>query len=281
MAIDQQQAALDLNAKLRLEAQLRPEVTREQSALARDVTRALAASGTLPDVAALETEAMGPILRRHYDRVEGVFGHRVSDQLPADVAASPEERIATAIALALLWDTRAPAQAAVIGGNSQTDAERAVADANAESARLRADGEEVTLRDEAVIAGVIFSRRLWARTTGIVALETQVPAEASKLQETMILTGTPGRADEPLPQPPPAQHMWITVGDDLVRTSPGRGHLGADTQVVLIGSPFVVGGQRLMYPGDSSLGATIDNTINCRCSAVADVAAVATLRRAA
>lgn len=43
-------------------------------------------------------------------------------------------------------------------------------------------------------------------------------------------------------------------------------HLAADGQTVEIDQPYVVGGSKLMFPGDPSLGAPAEETINCRCS---------------
>lgn len=56
------------------------------------------------------------------------------------------------------------------------------------------------------------------------------------------------------------QHKeWLTVGDDAVRDE----HRAADGQQVPIDSPFDVGQEPLLYPGDPA--GTPANTINCRC----------------
>ncbi len=57
---------------------------------------------------------------------------------------------------------------------------------------------------------------------------------------------------------------WATVGDGKVRPE----HADADAQVVPMEEPFIVGGELLMYPGDSSLGASMSNIANCRCNAL-------------
>jgi hypothetical protein len=48
-------------------------------------------------------------------------------------------------------------------------------------------------------------------------------------------------------------------------------HLAANEQTVPKGAPFIVDNEKLNYPGDSSLGASASNTINCRCRTVAEV----------
>ena len=55
---------------------------------------------------------------------------------------------------------------------------------------------------------------------------------------------------------------WSATGDDRTRLS----HSIADGQVKKIDEPFIVGGEKLMYPLDSSLGASAENIVNCRCT---------------
>ena len=68
-------------------------------------------------------------------------------------------------------------------------------------------------------------------------------------------------------------HEWIRTIDSRTRGyDPKRrskyDHYNA-SQTVPLEDPFVVSGQRLKFPGDSSLGASAGNVINCRCSAAA------------
>lgn len=55
---------------------------------------------------------------------------------------------------------------------------------------------------------------------------------------------------------------WMTALDGRAREA----HIVADTQTVPMAAPYIVGGERLMRPGDSSLGASAENVINCRCA---------------
>lgn len=55
---------------------------------------------------------------------------------------------------------------------------------------------------------------------------------------------------------------WLSARDSFVRDE--HGPLGADGQIVPKGVKFLVGGERLAYPGDRSGSAW--NTINCRCT---------------
>ena len=54
--------------------------------------------------------------------------------------------------------------------------------------------------------------------------------------------------------------VWLSMEDEKVRAT----HTGADGQARPIEEPFLVGGYRMMHPGDQS--ASIKETANCRCS---------------
>lgn len=57
---------------------------------------------------------------------------------------------------------------------------------------------------------------------------------------------------------------WITELDNVVR----EWHLAAHGQKKPTKEPFIVGGELLKYPRDSSLGASTANIINCRCQSI-------------
>ena len=57
---------------------------------------------------------------------------------------------------------------------------------------------------------------------------------------------------------------WLATLDGRVRDA----HAAADGQVVPMDEPFDVGGELMMYPGDSSLGASLGNVIQCRCTTI-------------
>ena len=59
------------------------------------------------------------------------------------------------------------------------------------------------------------------------------------------------------------KRKWVCTKDS--RTRPGHGL--ADGQIVVgTKAPFIVDGQKLMFPGDTSMGATGRNIYNCRCT---------------
>ena len=56
-------------------------------------------------------------------------------------------------------------------------------------------------------------------------------------------------------------HTWETMRDEKVRGT----HALADMQTVPINEPFTVGGYKLLFPTDDSLGAPASETCGCRC----------------
>lgn len=70
-------------------------------------------------------------------------------------------------------------------------------------------------------------------------------------------------SDETGTDPDKAVKVWKATSDNRTR------HDHAEMQnaeVIGIDTPFIVGGEKMLHPGDSSLGATASNLINCRCS---------------
>jgi hypothetical protein len=56
-------------------------------------------------------------------------------------------------------------------------------------------------------------------------------------------------------------HTWDATLDEVTRPH----HWAADGMTVPVDEPFVIAGEKMMFPGDDSLGATAKNLINCRC----------------
>lgn len=68
-----------------------------------------------------------------------------------------------------------------------------------------------------------------------------------------------------------SKKRWLTSRDARVRRptpSSPYDHRAAEGQTVKVDQPFIVSGEQLMFPGDSSRGASIGSLINCRCTAI-------------
>ena len=60
---------------------------------------------------------------------------------------------------------------------------------------------------------------------------------------------------------------WKSLHDKDVRTA----HRDENEVTVEVGEPFDVDGEKMLFPGDTSLGATGKNIVNCRCRITAEV----------
>lgn len=78
-----------------------------------------------------------------------------------------------------------------------------------------------------------------------------------------------------------ASAMGVKVLREWLATHDGRTrheHGVADGQIVGVDEPFVVGGEKLMFPGDSSFGASGWNIYNCRCAVAGTISGHAQTR---
>ena len=261
MATDDERAEKDLQDKRALEVELVPILRRIEKELTREFARGLDATGTVPNLRAIQIEALEPELLRHYEVVADVFSRRI------ELEETREERAKIGAALLLFFVQTAPQQANAIATTTQRHAGEAL-----RTARELADGAALTERQIARDAASIFARRQAGRTGGIATFETQLSAETAKLTQVEVLLGgepsITGGGGTPLPGVVQATKTWVTKGDDRVRDRPDFSHVDAGGQVVLANAAFTVSGERLKYPGDTALGASNGNVLGCRCSAV-------------
>ena len=278
MAADREQAANDLNAKLRLEAQFRANLRDSNRTLFSEFIQALGATGQIP----LENpDRLSGSLLAHYLAVGLVFNRRLRDQLVFPNGITSQEEVAIDQALGGFFSRRSREQSAFIAQTDRLNMIDSVGVAEQERQRLAEMGTDDALQSRrgfALVAGAVFARKLRGRESGIVCLETQVPAEAAKLTEAQVLLGEPPSVTGGPGGGGVGSKEWVTQGDELVRTSPFD-HLSADGQKVSTNEAFEVSGERLNHPSDTTLGASVGNVINCRCAAVHDVAAIARSRR--
>lgn len=252
--------ARDLQDKLRLERRLERRLDPLFRETVRKVIRDTARHGApLPDPAM--ADKIAAVLREHYDTTAAAFSGRINDKLPADKKLTTEEAALIAITMQQYFDRRAPDQGQRIADTTQEDIRTAHQRALQETTD---QGAPLSVQERAAVTGAFVHHALQARKTSIAITETQAPAETTKATEAEVLSGLPPTASGRTPrieEHPPKR--WDSVGDSHTRPA----HLAADGQEVPTNEPFIVDGERLMYPGDTSLGASAGNVINCRCIA--------------
>lgn len=257
--------AQQLNAKLRLERQLLEQLNGYHRAIVTEFMREYGNSATVPDMLARNAQ-LASILNQHYTSTAETFTPVIEKALPDDVSATTQEKAAIATALAVFFASRAEEQAQIINTTTKEEMDTAATEATA---------SEQNLLEAASLAGAVITRNLMGRATSIAATETQAAAESSKITASDVLLGRAPSIQGGTAAPAEATKDWWTVGDSHVRPA----HLAADGQEVPVSAPFVVDGEQLMYPGDTSLGASVGNVINCRCIAEYNTAAIAEQRR--
>jgi len=257
------EARRDLTEKLRFERLLADEIRAFNRRMVRGTVGEYGRTGRPFDASTVQPE-LAEILLKHYDRVSPEFDNQITDILPEDIEATDAETAAIASALALFFAARAPEQAGIITGTNQRNIDDSITAAISVSQEEAAAGRPQTRFDIAALTGAVLSRKLTGRVTGIASLETQAPAETAKATEAQVLTGQPPSITGGTLRETPVAKEWVTVGDERVREA----HVLADSQTMTLNAPFQVGGELLRWPGDTSLGATAGNVINCRCSSV-------------
>jgi hypothetical protein len=123
--------------------------------------------------------------------------------------------------------------------------------------RAIADGNPVAQADIDRMAGRYSDRLLALRGETIARTETLKALNAGRQEALDQLIENPNNDV----QAQDVVRAWDSTGDARTRET----HAAADGQVVAQGEPFTVGGASLMYPGDTSMGAPAEETINCRC----------------
>lgn len=267
-------ARRDLTEKLRLERILADELRAFNKRMTVGMVKEYGQTGRAFDASTMQPE-LTEMLLDHYERVSPAFDNQITEVLPADIEATPAETSIIAAALAIFFNGRAPEQSEIITGTNQSNIDGSIDQAIMISQEEAAVGRPQTRIDIALIAGATLSRKLAGRVTGISSLETQASAETAKITEAQVLTGQPPSVTGGSLRESGVEKEWVTTGDERVRPA----HVAADSQDRDLNAPFRVGGQLLRFPGDTSLGATAGNVINCRCASVTNKRDVFAVRR--
>jgi len=268
------EARRDLKEKLEFERLLIEEIRAFNKSLVKKTVNEFDQGGGAFNASLLLPE-LTEILEEHYNRVGVPFSNQLTEIMPDDIPVTESERSLIDIALLSFFATRAVEQAIIITATNQREIASSIDLAITISQEEAAAGRPQTRRDTAVQTGANLTRKLNARVRAISSLETQSPAESAKTTEGQVLTGQLPSVTGGSPRDVKVNKEWVTVGDEAVR----KEHILADSQERNLNQSFDVGGEQLRWPGDSSLGASAGNIINCRCSSVIDAQDVFAERR--
>lgn len=228
-----QQAAIDLNKKLRLEAQFRPNVARTFSAERKIYQSTILQTGSSP-VRSQISDIWDITLQLHYQRVAVQFLKGVTASL---------ERIRLEKELSRLASIRT-SQITVTSINDM------ISSTNLAVSALGEENLEPSKRAIALTGGNILRTKQARRAPTITTTETQSSAEVTKSQVAF--------------QEQLVKKVWITVRDSKVRAT----HIAVDGIELGEREFFTVGSSKLLHPGDYSMNPAIKEVANCRCACI-------------
>lgn len=285
--------------KLRLEEIVKPGIRKIFARVIDDFRVSVARTGQ-PQESTRYRKSFETLLEEHYRRVQKAFGGMILQQnnvltygalrAKQGKAAEDESDIKELIwSIFLLWDDKhAPAQADIIVATTVRDMQDAI---NQGRQALREEDKPTDNRSLAAVAAAILKRILRGRIDLIALTETQTAAETAKAIEAstvarVLIPGIPLPRDivpllEPSVAPTPSpgggprltpvqavlKKSWLDMRDKRVRPTHREAGRVYGASSILVNEAFIVGGSRMMYPGDTSLGAPIREIANCRCSA--------------
>ena len=256
-------AARDLKKKIRLENIVNRELRKYFAKLNTEFRKQYVNTRTIitPDK---YSEQMDDIIFKHYQRVAKVYSGEILEEVK-NVGFGFRETKAIEDEIVNADERFVAVQSAVRSGiiNNTTE-EKLNSIINTITVNAIEVGQALTAVEVAALASKEFSRSGVNRSNIISMTETQNAAEGIKFTEANTVVGSA----QQLPDGTfvsGAVYEWNAVLDS--RTRPA--HVTADGQRrdFNAGEVFNVGGEELRYPGDSSLGASAWNTINCRCLA--------------
>lgn len=265
-------AKRNLTLKLALEKTFSRDLVSYFNEIKKDVVSFYTATGLLinADIYQKQTETL---LEKHYKRVirnfinEGKYSYRKSLEAKGieykQEQEEEDEKIkATSVLIALAFvesiiQRRALQLIETTNDNIKDTAAKA-------TKKAKESGTKV--HDE-INKGL--DRAFKSRYAMIALTETQFMAERSKNIEAAVISRN-GNVDPSsindgvVTGNPDVKKEWAAILDDRTR----GGHAMADGQKQNMNDPYIVNGEYLMYPSDTSMGASLGNIINCRCSSL-------------
>lgn len=252
--------------RMRLEAQMRKEIQREMNRVVRQYRRDVRATGSeSPELLNEHRDRIRQLLIDSYGRTRRRFKGSVtaSLQVNPDNLQAFEDLVDTAFDQ---WKRKT--SFTVSGQITATTRKNLVTSVNLARAARQLGLPPMTNAELAANSSEVLRRILTNRAKQIAVSETTNGIETANRAEAEAAAGQVpdigrGLGLQPAVPPEPAQVMkeWVMMEDELVRPA----HVEAHGQRVALSEAFIVGGESLQYPRDTSMGASLGMIINCRC----------------
>lgn len=279
VAEQQQTANRQLAEKLRLERAMQVQLRSLFNTIGNDLQAFYARTGQVPDATVYSTELSG-ILARQYRRTGESFSGTIVDFLREAEEDDPTVLILTAFALTngmtfeeLLFsmESESLVRTQQFFIDSVTEDNRNITATTQRDLDIAVVAGTLFLIDQGITspsrtevaraAKKSFTQKSASRPETIAATVTQKAAEGVKQIDNDVFFANRNRGTAP---PLQKKEAWITRGDEKVRAA----HVAADNTFKNENGVFIVDGEQLKFPGDTSLGASASNVINCRCASV-------------
>lgn len=250
-------AARDLAIKLQIESAFRKDLKNYFRKVNRDFVNDYKQYGQVNPVDKNKDE-LRKLLLKYYKMINRKFGFQTRTNnlkfFKEIEVKSPQVEFEIQRQFDIYNETHSAEQADIISSTNKKEQQEYVQKIKADAAiagYLLSDAE-VAEQTGSLLTGIYDSRVDTIATT-----ETQNVAENSKFIEASVISGIAAVGLL-------LMKRWVSVLDERTRQE----HVDADGQEVAAFDPFLVGSDKLMKPGDFSLGAKPGNVINCRCGAV-------------
>jgi len=223
-------------------------------------------------------DELAVILFRHYKKVGAFFSSHLQRTLRSTeyedekdqevVAALQEERSKIELTITALlsktYKRMSILHSTYILNTTNKVTSEVVMDAVLDLSR---DNTIASNEEVAILAGKQLRRKNKSRIGTISETETQDAAGEAKQTEATELSRSARRNPLLGTLFLDFKKTWVSMGDNRVRNA----HRIANGQEVGINDAFRVGGELLRYPADTSLGASLWNTIRCRCLSLEEI----------
>jgi hypothetical protein len=251
----EKEAVAELEKDLYFERKLQKDMNRQLNEITAFIYLYLLRNNQVPDVVTPFTPDMVALLRKNYKKIADFYSKTIRRRLGATVTKEVSNEVK------VLVDNFIKEQSFISANNILTTSQKDALIAFERSAIQDAvSGQMLTYEQIAKNVKTILDEANKGRLKTIAITEVGKTSETSKMIEATQIHQSGVINNETILQ---SMKDWNSVLDGKTRPA----HAMADGQSVPINEPFIVDGERLMFPKDSSLGASAKNIINCRCKA--------------
>jgi hypothetical protein len=248
----------DLNKKLRLERPFARDIRGFLKELLREVKKEYLQSGNTLNVT-IYTQDLAKVFLAHYNKVKSAFaGTGVVDLNKKALDSYGQDAFVNQVINNTLNDyflVLAEEQARIVLKTVEKDLDSLIKSYISDSVLSGKNPDPQVIIDLVVND---YDAKIAGKANVISITETQYASELAKQVEFEQLAV----------QADPTSDLMYKVWSAILDSKTRPWHATADGQRVAINEPFIVKGEKLMYPGDTSFGVSADNIINCRCNSV-------------